>query len=135
MSYFEAKMHQIQLRLGLRPDPENKTETRTRSSMVEEMNNKLLQYRQRKATSLLPLTEPVSVQLLRMLTTWHCPIRPPIAGRAAIDRYFLPAGPTAANLQQRPDGQTYGRTDDRCTDLAVHTIRAVPIRMRISATR
>ena len=43
---------------------------------------------------------------------------------AAIDRYFLPAGPTAANLQQRvcccgsmleTDGQTNGRTDAHCT--------------------
>jgi len=43
------------------------------------------------------------------------------AGRAAIDRYLLPAGPTAANPPQRrarPDG-TDGQTDrqtDRPTD-------------------
>jgi len=130
MSYFEAKMHQIQLRLGLRPDPENKTETRTRSSMVEEMNNKLLQYRQRKATSLLPLTEPVSVQLLRMLTTWHCPIRPPCSNRS-----IFPACRAHSSKPAAAAGWTDIRTDDRCTDPAVHTIRAVPIRMRISATR
>jgi len=29
------------------------------------------------------------------LTTWHCPQSP--AAAAAIDRYLLPAGPTAAN--------------------------------------
>ena len=48
-------------------------------------------------------------------------IRPPLllsAGSVAIDRYLLPAGPTAANLQQRVcccgpcwDIQTDGRTD------------------------
>jgi len=57
-------------------------------------------------------------------------IRPLLsAGRAAIDRYLLPAGPTAANLHQRVccygpmlghrDGQTDRRTDrqtDRQTD-------------------
>jgi len=32
------------------------------------------------------------------------------AGRAAIDRYLLAAGPTTANLQQRPD-ETGGQTD------------------------
>jgi len=40
------------------------------------------------------------------------------AGRAAIDRYLLPAGPTAANPQQRRaavrwDRETDGRTDAR----------------------
>jgi len=41
------------------------------------------------------------------------------AGRAAIDRYLLPAGRTAANPRQRSaagelwDRQTDGRTDDR----------------------
>ena len=34
------------------------------------------------------------------------------AGRAAVDRYLLPAGPTAANPRQWPatDGQTDGST-------------------------
>ena len=36
---------------------------------------------------------------LRTLTKWHCPHSPTAA--AALDRYLLPAGPTAANLQQR----------------------------------
>ena len=50
---------------------------------------------------------------LRTPTTWHCPHSP--AAAAAIDRCLLPAGPTAANLQQRVCccwpmlGQTDGR--------------------------
>jgi len=38
----------------------------------------------------------------RTPTTWHCP-HSPAARRCctAIDRYLLPAGPTAANLQRR----------------------------------
>jgi len=36
---------------------------------------------------------------LRTLTTWHCPHSP--AAAAAIVRDLVPAGPTAANLQQR----------------------------------
>jgi len=56
----------------------------------------------------LPQLKQVCVQLLRTLTTWHCPqpaasrraavsvpLRRPAA--AAIDQYLLPAGPTAAN--------------------------------------
>ena len=40
---------------------------------------------------------------LRTLTTWHCPHSPAAhaAAAAIIDRYLLPAGHTAANLQQR----------------------------------
>jgi len=38
------------------------------------------------------------------------------AGRAGIDQYFLPAGPTAANLQQpeqwRAAARWYRRTED-----------------------
>ena len=85
---------------------------------------------------------------LRQLTTWHCPHSAPHAaaearlllgtGRAAIDRHLLPAGPTAANPQQRRaaaewdrrtngDRQTDGRTPDRYTDPASYTIRVVPI--------
>ena len=41
----------------------------------------------------------VGVQLLHTLTTWHCPQSH--AGHAAIDPYLLPAGLTAADLQQR----------------------------------
>ena len=64
---------------------------------------------------------------LRQLTTCHCPHLLPCAvllraqRRAAIDRYLLLAGHTAANLQQRSaagewrhkqtDGQTDGRTE------------------------
>jgi len=59
-------------------------------------------------------TKQVCVQLLRTLTTWHCPHSPSAA--AAID--LLPAWPTAANLQRRRaaagwDRQTDGRTRDR----------------------
>jgi len=50
---------------------------------------------------------------LRQLTTWHCPHSAAArrcgasaadrwpAGRAAIDRYLVATGPTAANPQQR----------------------------------
>ena len=52
-------------------------------------------------------------------------------GRAAINRYLLPTGPTAANPQQRRaaagwDRQTDGRTDDRYIDHAPHAQRAAP---------
>jgi len=40
--------------------------------------------------------QQVCVQLLRTLTTWHCPHSH--AAAAAIDRHLLLAGPTAANL-------------------------------------
>ena len=39
---------------------------------------------------------------------WHCPHSP--AAAAAIDRYLLPAGPTAANLQQREQKLTPDRS-------------------------
>ena len=49
------------------------------------------------------------------------------AGRAALDRYFLAAEPTAANPQQRHAGgrmeQTDGWTPDRCIDPAPHICR------------
>jgi len=48
------------------------------------------------------------------------------AGRASIDRYFLPAGPTAANPQQT-DRQTDGRTPYGYTDPAGHTMLTVPM--------
>jgi len=51
------------------------------------------------------------------------------AGRAAIDPYLLPAGPTAANPQQPHLGrQTDGRTLCRYIDSASHPILAVPMR-------
>jgi len=59
----------------------------------------------------------VCVQLLRQLTTYHCPHLLLRAGRAAIDRYLLAAGPTAANPPQWRvaaawwDGQTDSQTD------------------------
>ena len=57
---------------------------------------------------------------------------------AVIDRYFLPAGPTAANLQQRvcccqpvldghTKGQTDGQTSYRFITLAPHTMRVMSI--------
>ena len=59
---------------------------------------------------------------LRTLITWHCPHSP--AAAVATDQYILPAGSTAANLQQQGEcaqcqvcccapmlGQTYGQTD------------------------
>ena len=48
---------------------------------------------------------------LRTLTTRHCSHSP--AAAAIIDRYLLPAGPTAANLQQRVCccGPMLGQTD------------------------
>ena len=49
---------------------------------------------------------------------------------AAVDRYLLFAGPTAASPQQRPaagewDRRTDGRTDDSCINPSPHTMRAV----------
>ena len=74
---------------------------------------------------------------LRTLTTCHCPHSPTAA--AADDLHLLPAGPTAANLQQRVccgptleeaggqvDGRTDGRTPYRFIDSAAHAMRAVP---------
>ena len=67
----------------------------------------------------------------RTLTTWHCPHSH--AAAAPIDRYLLPAGPSAANLQQRVCcrgsvlGQTDGRTPYRFIDPAPRTTRAAPM--------
>ena len=77
---------------------------------------------------------------LRQRTMWHCPhsaaARLAAARRAAaearptaaaIDRYLLPAGPTAAipphvaaagEWNRQTDGQTDGRTPDRSVDPA-----------------
>ena len=63
---------------------------------------------------------------LRPLTTWHCPHSAtarrccwtPGAGRAAIDGYFLPAGPTAANPQQPVCCRVTDKRTDRRTDTA-----------------
>jgi len=60
--------------------------------------------------------------VLRPLTTWHCSHLLLSAGRAAIDRYLLAAGPTAANPPQRRasaewwDRQRDGRTPDSFID-------------------
>ena len=72
----------------------------------------------------------ISQVCVRTLQRGIVHIRPPLAGRAPVDRYVLLAGRTAANLQQRvcwcvpmlgqTDRRTYGRTD------TVHTMRAVP---------
>ena len=77
--------------------------------------------------------QQVCVQLLRTLTTWHCPHSP--AAAATIDWHLLPAGPTAANLQRRvcicylqlAHAGTDGRTPCRCIDAAPYTMRAVQI--------
>ena len=58
------------------------------------------------------------------------------AGRAAIDRYLLPAGPTAANLPHAAaagewDRQTDGRTPYRFIDPVPHTVRAAPITAKL----
>jgi len=52
------------------------------------------------------------------------------AAAAAIDRYLLPAEPTAANLQQRPDSrnrQTERGTPGSCIDPYSHTMEAMQI--------
>ena len=49
------------------------------------------------AASLLREQQVCTFGYLRTLTTWHCPHSP--AAAAAIHRYLLPAGPTAANLR------------------------------------
>ena len=55
--------------------------------------------------------------LRRTLTAWHYPHSPAArraaVRRAAIDRYLLPTGPTAANVQQRVSccGAMVGHTD------------------------
>jgi len=75
-------------------------------------------------------TNKSAFSFLRRLSTWHCSRLLSIAvlrrrcgrapGRAAIDRYFVPAGPTAANPQpRRPNDATDRETDgqtDRQTD-------------------
>jgi len=68
---------------------------------------------------------------LRQLTTWHCSQLLLSAGRAAIDRYIPPAGPTAANPPQDAaavdgwDRQTNRRTD---------TVPYMPYAMRAMST-
>ena len=44
------------------------------------------------------LKQVCSAIYLHTLTIWHCPHSPTECFAAAINRYFLPAGPTAANL-------------------------------------
>jgi len=53
---------------------------------------------------------------------WHCSICPLHAGHAAIDRYLLPAMPTAADLQQWHVLAGW----DGFIDPAPHTMRAIP---------
>jgi len=53
------------------------------------------------------------------------------AGDAAVDRYLMPARPTAANLQHAGrDGRTGGETDRRtlyrCMEPARHTMLPLP---------
>jgi len=69
---------------------------------------------------------------LRTLTTWHCPHL--LAAAAAIDQRLLPAGPTAANLQQQRPDRTDRRTPDSCINLAPHAMRAVPTRIQLTLT-
>jgi len=77
---------------------------------------------------------------LHTLTTWQCPrsFAATTLLHAVIDRYFRPAGPTAANLQQRvcccqpvldghTKGQTDGQTSYRFITLAPHTMRVMSI--------
>jgi len=66
---------------------------------------------------------------LRQLASWHCSYLLLLsAGRAAIDRCLLAAGPTAANPPQPNDG-TNGQTDRRDSFIypARRTTRAVSI--------
>jgi len=64
-------------------------------------------------------TKQVCVQLLRTLTTWHCPHSPSAA--AAID--LLSAWPTAANLQRRRAAAGWDRqTDGRETEDGRRTV-------------
>ena len=60
----------------------------------------------------------------RTLTTWHCPHSH--AAAAPIDRYLLPAGPSAANLQQRVccRGSVLGQTDRRTDTVPLHRPRS-----------
>jgi len=68
---------------------------------------------------------------LGRLITWHCSHLLLTAGRAAIDRYLLLAGPTATNPQQRSAvGEWERRTDGRTDTVpllhpALHTGRSV----------
>jgi len=48
------------------------------------------------------------LSFLRPLTTWHCSPLPRSAGRAAIDRYLLPAGPTLPDFIRDPTNSTDG---------------------------
>ena len=83
---------------------------------VTVIDNKLLQSvdRQPETAALLPPSEQVCVQL----PTYADNVAPPAfaAVGAAIDRYRLPAGPTAANLQQSVVHAWTDRQTDRRTD-------------------
>ena len=58
-------------------------------------------------------TNRFRVQLLRTLTTWLAYNPHSSDAAAAIDRYLLPAGPTAAILQQRRVAAGWDRQPDR----------------------
>ena len=61
---------------------------------------------------------PLANHYLRTLTTWHCSHS--LAAAAAIDRYVLPAGPTAANPPYTAAAGEWDRRTD--TALRVHTV-------------
>jgi len=58
------------------------------------------------------------------------------AGRATIDRYLLPTGPTAANPPHATANGTDRRTDTVALhiDRAPHAIRAVPANLNIGVS-
>jgi len=56
----------------------------------------------------------------RTLTTWHCPRS--LAAAAAIDRYLLLAGPTAANQQQPADTVPFHRACIACEGSASNNL-------------
>jgi len=80
----------------------------------------------------------VGVQLQRTLTTWHCPhllLRAVLrrgAGHAAIDRYLLPATPTAANQQNRHTLLQRANGTGRRTDPVPLYIAPLPHTMRMT---
>ena len=76
---------------------------------------------------------------LHTLTMWHCPHIPQhAAAAAAIDRYLLPVGPTAANLQQQAhagtDRRLCGQTPYRFIDAAHHHHSGIPDHYSIANT-
>ena len=79
----------------------------------------------------MPPTVSAKVQLAASAVSWQqrctariCCCEP---GRAAIDRYLLPAGPTAANPPQRLNDGTHRRTTDPPDSFIDPTIRIIRI--------